>query len=193
MYKINHKFFLVILALTASLSGVFAQKVAIKNNLLYDATATPNLALEMAMGRKTTLELGAGLNWFTFSDNKKFKHWLVQPELRWWTCDVFNGHFFGLHAHGAQFNVGGWDIPVGRLDAFKDNRYQGYLYGGGVSYGYQWLLSPRWNLETSIGAGYARIHYEKYPCAECGTKIDEGKYNYWGVTKAAVSLIYIIK
>lgn len=191
--KFSNKFFLVILALSASLSSSFAQKVAIKNNLLYDATATPNLALEMALSRKTTLELGAGYNPFTFSDNKKFKHWLVQPELRWWTCDAFNGHFFGIHAHGAQFNVGGWDIPVGRLDAFKDNRYQGYLYGGGISYGYQWLLGPRWNLEASLGGGFARIHYDRFPCTTCGTKLDEGVYNYWGVTKAAVSLIYIIK
>ena len=193
MYKFSHRFFLVILVLTVSLPGILAQKAAIKNNLLYDATATPNLALEMALSRKTTLELGAGLNWFDFSDNRKFKHLLVQPELRWWTCDVFNGHFFGIHAHGAQFNVGGWDIPVGRLDTFKDNRYEGYLYGGGISYGYQWILSPRWNFEASIGGGYARIHYDKYPCTNCGSKIEEGKYNYWGVTKAALSLIYIIK
>ncbi len=193
MYKISHKFFLVILALAASLPVSYAQKVAIKNNLLYDATATPNLALEMALSRKMTLELGAGLNWFDFSDNRKAKHLLVQPELRWWTCDVFNGHFFGLHGHVGQFNIGGWDVPVGRLEKFKDSRYQGYLYGGGISYGYQWLLSPRWNLETSIGGGFARMHYDKFPCAECGTKIDDGKYNYWGVTKAAVSLIYIIK
>lgn len=193
MYKFSHRFFLVILVLTVSLPGILAQKAAIKNNLLYDATATPNLALEMALSRKTTLELGAGLNWFNFSDNRKLKHLLVQPELRWWTCDVFNGHFFGIHAHGAQFNVGGWDIPVGRLDTFKDNRYEGYLYGGGISYGYQWILSPRWNFEASIGGGYARIHYDKYPCTNCGSKIEEGKYNYWGVTKAALSLIYIIK
>ncbi len=193
MYKISHKFFLIILALIASLSGLFAQKVAIKNNLLYDVTATPNLALEIAMSRKTTLELGAGLNWFDFSDNKKFKHLLVQPELRWWTCDVFNGHFFGLHGHAAQFNVGGWDIPVGRLDTFKNKRYEGYLYGGGVSYGYQWLLSPRWNLEASIGGGYALIYFDEYPCIECGTKIEDGKYNYWGITKASLSFIYIIK
>ncbi|WP_352423154.1 DUF3575 domain-containing protein, partial [Proteiniphilum sp.] len=65
MHKISHKFLLVILALAAFLPGAFAQKVAIKNNLLYDATATPNLALEMALSRKMTLELGAGVNPFT--------------------------------------------------------------------------------------------------------------------------------
>ena len=30
----------------------FAQKVAIKNNLAYDALKTPNLSLEFSMGRK---------------------------------------------------------------------------------------------------------------------------------------------
>lgn len=177
--------------------GVFTlahgQSAAVKTNFAYWATATPNVGVEFALGKKNTLEIGGGLNPFTFSDNKKFKHWLVQPELRYWFCERFNGHFVGLHAHGAQFNVGGWDIPVGRLDAFKDSRYEGYLYGGGISYGYQWVLTPRWNLEASIGGGYARIHYSKYPCTTCGTKLDEGKHNYFGITKAAVSLIYVIK
>lgn len=191
--RFGKKFFLGFLALLALLPDAFSQKMAVKNNLFYDATATPNLAVEMALSRKTTLEVGAGINWFDFSNTKKAKHWLVQPELRWWMCDVYNGHFFGVHAHGAQFNVGGWDIPVGRLKTLKDHRYQGYLYGAGVSYGYQWLLSPRWNIELSLGGGFARIHYDKYDCETCGTKTGEGKQNYLGVTKSALSLIYIIK
>lgn len=193
MYKIILKFFLVILALATSLSFSYAQKVAIKNNLLYDATVTPNLALEIAMSRKMTLEMAAGLNFFDFSNNKKIKHFLVQPELRWWTCDVFNGHFFGLHGHGAQFNVGGWDIPVGRLDTFKNRRYEGYLLGGGISWGYQWVMSPRWNFEVNLGGGYARIDYTEYCGKKCGSPIKEGKYNYWGVTRAGLSLVYFIK
>jgi hypothetical protein len=192
MHRINRILFVSLFLSVITVTVVHGQKTAVKNNLIYDATATPNLALEIALGKKTTLELGAGYNPFTFSENKKAKHWLVQPELRLWTCEAFNGHFFGIHGHAAQFNVGGWDIPVGRLEIFKDNRYQGYLYGGGISYGYQWLLSPRWNLEFNLGGGYARVHYEKYPCVTCGTKTDEGDYNYWGVTKTAISLIYII-
>ena len=147
MHRINRILFVSLFLSVITVTVVHGQKTAVKNNLIYDATATPNLALEIALGKKTTLELGAGYNPFTFSENKKAKHWLVQPELRLWTCEAFNGHFFGIHGHAAQFNVGGWDIPVGRLEIFKDNRYQGYLYGGGISYGYQWLLSPRWNLE----------------------------------------------
>lgn len=37
--------------------AVSAQHVALKNNLLYDATTTPNLALEVGLGKKTTLDL----------------------------------------------------------------------------------------------------------------------------------------
>lgn len=185
---------LMLMAIWVPTQTVHAQKVAVKTNLAYwGAAVSPNIALEFGLSKKFTLEAGGGFNLWTFDDNKKAKHWLVQPELRYWFCDIFNGHFIGLHAHGAQFNVGNWDIPIGRLDVLKENRYEGYLYGGGLSYGYQWMLGNRWNLETSIGGGYARIHYDKYPCANCGTKVGEGKTNYWGITKAAVSLIYIIK
>lgn len=170
-----------------------AQNIGVKTNFAYWATTTPNLGLEIGLGKKSTLELAGGFNPFKFADSKRVKHWLIQPEYRYWTCERFNGHFFGLHGHGAQFNVGGWDIPIGRLKELKDFRYQGHLYGGGLSYGYQWVMSPRWNFELNIGAGYARIHYEKYPCQSCGTMLDEGDYDYFGVTKAAVSLIYFIK
>ena len=184
---------LMLVAFIAFSAASYAQSTAIKTNLLYWGTTSPNLQLEFGLSKKTTLELGAGFNLFEFSDNKKFKHLLVQPEYRYWFCERFNGHFLGVHAHGAQFNVGGLDVPVGRLDIFKDNRYEGYLYGGGISWGYQWVLSPRWNFEASIGGGYARIHYDKYPCATCGSKEADGKENYWGVTKGALSLIYFIK
>lgn len=62
---------------------VKSQEIAIKTNLAYWATTTPNLGLEVGLSKKSTLEIGGGLNVFSFSDNKNFKHWLVQPEYRW--------------------------------------------------------------------------------------------------------------
>ena len=173
--------------------SVQAQKTAVKTNLPYLATVSPNAGVEVALGRKTTFELTGGIHPFEFFEGKRMKHWLVQPELRFWTCEAFNRHFWGIHALGGQFNVGGWDIPVGDLKKLKDARYEGYAYGAGVSYGYQWILNPRWNLEFTVGAGYARLHYDKYPCAECGSKLGDGVKNYWGPTKGALSLIYFIK
>ena len=194
MYRQLKKIFFVLTVMLTFSITLMAQKVAVKTNLLYGATTSPNLALEFALGKKVTLEAGGGLNLWTFDDNKKFKHWLVQPELRYWFCESFNGHFIGLHGHGAEFNVSNWDIPVGRLDIFKEKRYEGYLYGAGLSYGYQWMLNNRWNLELSLGGGFARVDYDKFDGTHyCGEKLDEGTYNYWGVTKAAISFIYFFK
>jgi len=182
-------FIMISIAVSASL---FSQDAAIKNNLVYDATLTPNLGLEFRLGGKQTMDINVGYNPFTFSDGKKFKHWLVQPELRFWMCESFNGTFVGIHAHGGEFSVAGIKLPFGMFKPLRDNRYEGYFVGGGISLGYQWIMSKRWSFEASLGAGYAFIDYDKYPCPDCGPKIKSDTYNYWGVTKATLSFIYFI-
>ena len=171
-----------------------AQKVALKTNIAHWAVlGSPNASLEIKTGEHWTADLGGGFNLWTFRDNMKMKHWIVQPEMRYWFCEVFNGAFVGVHAHGGQVNAGGFNIPVGRLAKFKDHRYEGFFYGAGASIGHQWVLSPRWNIEASIGGGWARTHYRKYDCVTCGAFQNEGVYDYFGVTRATLSLVYIIK
>ena len=172
---------------------MYGQNVAVKNNLLYDLTLTPNLSVEVGLAPKFTMDLQTGLNLFTLGDDKKLKHYLIQPELRYWFCERFNGLFVGAHAHGGQFNVGGFKLPFGWIPDMENHSYEGWFIGGGASLGYQWILGNHWNLEASAGVGYARITYDKYHCANCGTLVKSDKLNYLGVTKAAISLIYIIK
>ena len=38
--------------------------------------------------------------------------------------------------------------------------------------------------------GYLYLETEKYPCANCGTKLRTEKKHYFGPTQAAVNLIY---
>ena len=186
------KYIILIISLFFSVA-MYSQHFGLKTNLLYGATLTPNLGMEVALGKKITLELGGGYNPFTFNDGKRFKHWLAQPELRFWTCERFGGTFFGIHAHGGEFSVANLKLPFDWMQQLKDHRYEGYFYGGGISIGHQWILGKHWNLEASIGGGYARIEYDKYTCPECGPKIKSGHYNYFGVTKASLSIIYIIR
>ncbi len=162
---------------------------ALKTNVLSIAALTPSLGLEAGLGRKTSFDLYGAYNNWTLKDNKKWKHWNVQPAIRFWTCERFNGSFFGIHLQGGEFNVGG----VGPFQKLKDYRYDGWFVGGGVSYGYQWILSNRMALEAEIGVGYARMWYDQFGCAECAPKIGEGTYNYFGPTKAAVSLIVFLR
>lgn len=184
------------------LAGVFtsakAQKVAVKTNLLYGAyTYTPNLGVEVGLGQKTTLSLGGGYNPWNLDgstdDNKKLVHWLGQLEFRYWLCQRFNGHFFGVHALGSHFNIAGHKLPLLFGKDSKNYRYQGYAVGAGITYGYQFILGKRWNLEAALGVGYARLDYDKHQCLKCGVKIGNETKNYFGPTNAGITLVYIIK
>lgn len=177
--KIKHS--LIALFLLSASAG-FSQEVAIKTNVAYWATTTLNLGAEVAIAPKMTLDLTGTYNPFTFSNNKKILNWTVQPEWRYWTCQRFAGHFFGIHAHYGQYNAG-----------LKKYRYDGWLVGGGASYGYQWILGKHWNLETELGVGYAYLDYDKYLRTKCGKFVTSGHRNYFGPTKLSVSIMYFFK
>lgn len=174
-----------------------------KNNLAYDALLTPNLSVEFSLGKKWTLVAQVGMNFFFYENDATAnvirqgkESWLVQPEVRYWTCETFNGLFWGIHIHGGQMNVAGINIPFiiqNHSREMKGHRYEGYFYGGGVSAGYHWILSSRFSVEASLGVGYARVKYDKFRCTSCGKKIGKGKADYLGPTKLAVSIVYMIK
>ncbi|MDE6459139.1 MAG: DUF3575 domain-containing protein [Muribaculum sp.] len=175
--------------------SVKSQNIAIKSNLLYDAIAVANLGVEAPLAPRWTLDVSANLNAWAINQHK-WKHWLVQPEVRYWLCDRFQGHFFGLHAIAGQYNVGNLHNNIHFLGTdFSDlthNRYQGWMFGAGLAYGYSWILAKHWNIEAEIGLGWIHTRSDVYPCADCGTKLAEDKnHDYVGPTKAAVSLIYL--
>ena len=67
-------------------SEVQAQHFAVKTNALYWATASFNAGAEMRVAPKWTIDVSASYNPFTFSDNKKLKHFAIEPEARYWLC-----------------------------------------------------------------------------------------------------------
>ena len=176
--------------------SVSAQNWAVKTNLLYDMTATMNLGAEVRVSPQWTLDVSANWNPWTFSDNKKWKQLVVQPEARYWFCEAFNGHFVGAHLLGGIYNMGNWDTGFTFLGTdfgkLKDYRFEGWMVGVGIAYGYQWMLSKHWSVEAEIGIGYVYSQYDKYDCATCGETYEQDKpHNYFGPTKAALSLIYV--
>lgn len=191
--NIKKVLFLLTFVLTAT-AGAKAQDVAVKTNLLYDATATVNLGLEVGLAPRWTIDLSGQVNFWDVN-NHKWKHWLAQPEARYWFCDRFARHFVGVHALGGQFNIGQIKNNVKFLGVdyspLTDHRYQGWAVGAGIAYGYAFILGQHWNLELEIGAGYAYLEYDKFECAECGRKVGSNNRHYVGPTKAAINLVYI--
>ncbi|MCC8197659.1 MAG: DUF3575 domain-containing protein [Tannerellaceae bacterium] len=181
-----NKIYWLLIICVCQLSTLSSQTVAVKTNLLYDATTTINLEGEVKLAARWTLGLSGNYNPWTFSEDKKMKHWLIQPEARYWLCESFAGHFFGAHLHYGEYNVG-------NILGIKGYRYDGNVYGVGLSYGYQWLINKQWSIEGTIGVGFAHLDREKFVCGNCGEKLEEGTKNYVGPTKAGISLIYILK
>lgn len=57
------------------LPAVRAQKLAVKTNLLYDATTTPNIGAELQTGRHTSLQVVYGLNpWKSVGNDRILRH-----------------------------------------------------------------------------------------------------------------------
>ena len=174
-----------------------AQKVAIKTNLVYDATATINAGLEFGLAQKWTLDISGNFNAWNISDSgARWKHWVVQPELRYWFCDRFSGHFIAMHLHGGLYNIGGIKNNISFIGTdflrLSDQRFQGWFAGGGIAYGYSWILGKHWNLEAEIGFGYSYTVYDRFECAGCGKKVEENMdHHYVGPTKAAINLVYL--
>lgn len=172
------------------------QDVALKTNVLSDAFLNVNFGGEVGLAPKWTFDLTGEFNGWTLSHDRRWKHYSVQPELRYWFCDRFAGHFVGVHLHGGQYNIGGFDGRVKFLgtDArkLKDTRFQGWFVGAGIAYGYAWILGRHWNLEAEIGFGYSYTRYDRYQCEGCGEKIEDDKpHHYVGPTKAALNLVYL--
>ena len=263
---------LIVVALLIFGSGrqSVAQDMALKSNILYDATTTINLGYEVALNHKTTLDIWLNYNPWTLGSkwvglhekgtiqtgpsasqrDAKLKHFAIQPELRWWTCEKFNGHFFGVHLHGGMFNVGALKLPfdIGRYkgadnkflgeypvsmtpvnhggttvtgvgynpadkaypgldepgvndkywgnadrDGIYINTFEGWFIGAGVSYGYHLIMSPRFSMEFTLGAGYAFLKYEKSRCTDCKRKLGDETTHYFGPTRAGISVVYMLK
>lgn len=189
-----HKLLAVMVLFLLSFSlKVNAQEIVLKTNMPYWLTTTPNIGAEMAVSPNLSIELTTGFNPFKWGEDKRLKHWVVWPELRYWIKETFHGHFIGVHGVGGIFNISGLDFGMDRLNSLKNHRYQGSAFGAGASYGYHWKLNNQWALELTAGLGFARFNYDTYALGEDAPQVGQGRKNYFGPTKGAFSLVYTLR
>ncbi len=153
-----------------------------KTNIAYYAGAVANLGVEVQLSRHFSLDMPVNLSLWDMTLQHGLRLVLFQPEARYWFGNAGNGHFLGIHAHVAGFNV-----------KWEDTRYQSKdlpLLGAGLSYGYSLRMSDHWNFEFTLGAGYAYIRYDTFYNIDNGAQTGSGIYNYFGLTKLGLSLVY---
>ena len=166
-----------------------AQRISLRTNLLLWATTTPNAGIEYAPARNLTLVLTGAYNAWKLPNDIKLNLYLIQPEVRYWFCREFEGHFIGVYGQYGHYNIG--QIPF--ISTLKEHVLRGEFYAGGLTYGYHWAIGDRWGMEFAIGAGYAYMPYEKFRCAECGERMGKFTRSYVGPTRVSLALHYFIR
>ena len=131
------RLYLLFLLLSLMSTAAFAQRVALRTDLLLWGTTTPNAGVETSISRHFTMALNGAYNARKFGNDMKLNLYLIQPELRYWPCRKFEGHFTGVHGHYAYYNVG--QIP--------------FLFGYGRHYLPGRPVWRRYHLRLSLGAG----------------------------------------
>ena len=117
MKKVFNKCF-IILGVILNIQMVNAQRVALKSNLIDWATLSPNLAVEMRLNQRLTLDISAAANPFSFTiADMKATHFRFQPELRYWFNRPMARHFMGISLLGGLYNV-----------KFKEHLYEGDIW-----------------------------------------------------------------
>lgn len=159
-----------------------AQRIGLKTNALYWATGTPNLGLELRLSRSFTLNVEGGVNLFDYH-SFGLNAATFSPEVRYWHSGrPQTGHFIGALIDFKGMN----DCRV------KDNMHQGFAMGAGLSYGYSLVLSRRWSIEGTLGAGIIRKDEKKWHYT--AEKPQESRQSWKaGLLKAAISITYILK
>lgn len=159
---------------------------AVKTNAVFLSALIFNVGVEARLSEKLSIDIPFYYSPYDlFRSDRKIRVLGTQPELRLWTKEAMNGHFFGLHGHIAGFNV-----------ALNDRgRYQDpnrALWGLGVGYGYAkpFGKNNRFGIEFNVGVGFANYKYDSYYNWNNGVKFDTAENTYWGLTRAGVSFSY---
>ncbi|MBR5404301.1 MAG: DUF3575 domain-containing protein [Bacteroidales bacterium] len=184
----------ILIAALISVGTLGAQnRWALKTNVLHDATMSVNLAVEWGFAPHWSAEVSGSVNWWQPAE-MSLQHVLVQPELRYWFCDRFSGWFVDAHAIGGYTpSVGGfWDFSqyYEKFPNLKTFYLQNAkMLGGGVGFGYDFIISRHWNLELEMGLGYMFVKGDEY---SDGVRILQGsKFDYVGPTRLAVTFSYL--
>ncbi len=156
---------------------------AIKTNVAYLAATVANLGVEYSFGDHYSIDLPIIYSPYTVARDYRLRFLAVQPEFRYWLKAPMKGHFFGVH-----LNIGAFNIAVDNKN--RDQSPDGF-YGVGLSYGYVLPFARHWAAEFTVGAGYVHTKYDTYYNIPNGARFEKGRaYNYWGLTKVGINLLY---
>lgn len=173
--------FLFVSFIVSNTINLRAQLVAVKTNMADWVIASPNLSTEFIISDHFSIDFSATASPFKIKKDLYFRQIRLQPELKYWLTSSLTRHYIGITAFYSSFDLG-----------YKEKGYFGDSYAVGVTYGYNWLLSRRWNFEISTGLGLIRYRMVRYTPGEIHQTPNETGSKILPV-KLGVSFIYVLK
>ena len=180
--RLKHVWMVLVLLLAAQRAD--AQLLAVSTDLAMDVVSVPNIGLELGVGERGSVVLNGLMSSKVLGH--KFKAKALQPEYRYW----FGGrpmhrHFVGVGSIIATYDVD-WDSHI----------YKGEAAGLGVTFGYVWSLSSRFNIDFHAGLGVIAYKHKEYYTGDHYEYFTQEKNasGYWLLpTRIGISAAFILK
>lgn len=158
-------------------------------NAIEWAMAIPNLMGEWDFACHWSLALSAHYSGWNYGKVvRKFRLFLVRPEVRWWLKEGHNGFFVDAHLQFAYYNFAlpSWEYRI------QDKRARHPAPGGGIGIGYRLPISKNghWAMEAAVGCGVYHLKYDRFENRKNGPFVDCKQKTWFGIDNAAISIVY---
>lgn len=174
-------FLLFLFFTTCNATGLQAQLVTIRTNMADWVTASPNLSAGFTISSRFSIDMSVTASPFRIRDDLYFRHLRLQPELKYWLATPLAKHYAGITAFYSIYDVG-----------YRKRGYFGDSYAAGLTYGYSWIISRRWNFELSAGIGAVHYRIARYTPGKAHPQPDETGWRIAPV-KLGISFVYVLK
>jgi hypothetical protein len=128
----------------------------LKVNLITALVGIPEFGVETKIAKKLTFQFDVTASFWKSVNGYPQEFVMVFPEIRYYTKNINEGFFIGSHIGGSVYKLQKWNY-------LNSDRYQkGYNIMIGITLGYQFVVSERFNLELFAGAGSQQGFYKGY-------------------------------
>lgn len=145
--------------------------VYIKGNALLIPIGVVNVGLEHQLSKKFTVQADALISpWKSFAGHE-LQYYSVSLEGRYYFNEAFKHWYIGANIAGSRFIAQKWnywndnigiDEETGIARKNSDLFQKGYSIIFGITGGYQFKVSDRWNIDVYAGIGSSQDFYKGY-------------------------------
>lgn len=180
---------LVLAVMLACCGRGHAQEMSLSTNVLGLVNlGTMNMEASWGFSRHWTANVGVRYNPFTFpgregvADRMQARQRTVAVGGRFWPWHIHSGWWLAGKAQYQEYNMGG---------ILEAETSEGDRIGGGLTGGYTYMLSPRFNLEVGAGVWAGYETYTTYACPECGRITGRGDRPFVLPNELLLGLVYV--